>query len=493
MALASRSWSSSAMIEHRVAVLHGEASLHDEACSLDECADRTSLPTSFGPPVDLRSRLSRRAHHHLSAHFRVRHRRGILPCLRRGRPDEGSEAHAAQQGARRLEHAAGDGQRLVGDDWKQCSRRARGSTSPSLKPALTSSARAEQAAQHAVEARADRQVVARDRRPRPRLTRSPISRAPRKTPGAGSAQHSLLGEAADLPGDAGVGQRLPFEDDPAQRVTALGLDHGVHVAAGDEPRPQSDHRRGVVDTRAQVALRHDGVDEQSGPELDAARAASGSTTTGPLRGPAGRRSDRPPRPSLPPPLRPPSRPSYTASAKATVRRTTVGRAISVMTTANPERRRRSATPVARSPAPLMSAMGRPAGVDAADRCRSPRRLVVFNRVDVLADAAGRPPATRQISLGMPLDDLAAADVAALLEDLREQLRAHQHRVGRPAADQGPDDRLPVSANRSIRRSSSAEVDERLVAEQEDRRVAGRAGRPHPGLERSAQSLPRSAS
>ena len=45
-------------------------------------------------------------------------------------------------------------------------------------------------------------------------------------------------------------------------------------------------------------------------------------------------------------------PRYTAWEKATVQRTVVGRAVSVMTTEHPARKRRQAIPVARSPAPL---------------------------------------------------------------------------------------------------------------------------------------------
>lgn len=80
----------------------------------------------------------------------------------------------------------------------------------------------------------------------------------------GGAQDALDSATSDISRHAGVRLRSPFEDDGAEGVTAVGLDHRVHVAAGGEPRPETDDDRRLAPERAQVPFRHPRVDDGAG-------------------------------------------------------------------------------------------------------------------------------------------------------------------------------------------------------------------------------------
>ncbi len=88
------------------------------------------------------------------------------------------------------------------------------------------------------------------------------------------AQHPLSPFAGDDARRARVGQGRTLPDDPAQRVAAHRLDDGVAILPGREPRPQTDHQRGLIDCRVDIALGHARVDDGvclAGADLGAVR------------------------------------------------------------------------------------------------------------------------------------------------------------------------------------------------------------------------------
>ena len=97
----------------------------------------------------------------------------------------------------------------------------------------------EQAAHHAVQPRADRGVADVTDDLTGGDTLADVERGTEDA-GGGRSQEPIPGVPADFSGDAGVGERLAVADDAAERVTALGLDHRMRVAAGDEAGTQGD-------------------------------------------------------------------------------------------------------------------------------------------------------------------------------------------------------------------------------------------------------------
>jgi len=165
----------------------------------------------------------------------------------------------------RLEHAAADREGLVRDREAMLPRRARIDV-PDLHPLPDGDARVHQSAQVAVERPRDRRAVhvAEDL-----AGGDPIADVAETTedPARRGAQDAVRSVAADDRGHPRIRLRLAAEDDAAEPMAAVRLDHRVDVRARAEARTEADDHGRVVAASTGVALGHDAVDQDRGPQL----------------------------------------------------------------------------------------------------------------------------------------------------------------------------------------------------------------------------------
>ncbi len=83
-------------------------------------------------------------------------------------------------------------------------------------------------------------------------------------PLAGRAKETLLAEPISLSWYSCAGKRLTPRYHLAKGPASHGLDHGVRIPPGEEARAERNNRWGISDTRSEVTLRHDGVDQEIG-------------------------------------------------------------------------------------------------------------------------------------------------------------------------------------------------------------------------------------
>ncbi len=219
---------------------------------------------------------------------------------------------------------------------KQCEGSARGSTSPILRPAGTTA----------------------PERSRPRSTPpvwamtgavrhlcddlpffNPVAdrRIARHNACHGSAQDALVGHAAHEPRFAGVRLGAARVNGAAEAMTAIRLDDHMTVNARGEAGAERDDHGRIRQARAGIRLRHDRVHQDR-----RAQARPGSASRD-RPGQESRSSAMANRAAATSSARRAWMPStttsvsYTASPKATVRRTMNGRGSSVITTGKPQR------------------------------------------------------------------------------------------------------------------------------------------------------------